>query len=122
MFSLLVLSLVLSAPSSAAQAAVASGDSLAPESALQLLVRPGVPLTDGGPQATSFDAMEIQPDGDTCFKIRAYVFSTGRVPKLLRETTCGPKRGALKSIDGAKPKLMLLDATGDTATGEFLPR
>ena len=122
MVSLLVLSLVLSAPSSAAQAAVAPEDLLAPESAPQLLVRPGVLLTDEGPQATSFDAMEIQPDGDTCFKIRAYVFSAGPVPKLLRETTCGPKRGALKSIDGAKPKLMLLDATGDTATGEFLPR
>ena len=59
MVSLLVLSLVLSAPSSAAQAAVAPEDLLAPESAPQLLVRPGVLLTDEGPQATSFDAMEI---------------------------------------------------------------
>ena len=72
--------------------------------------------------ASSFDAMEIHPEGDICFKIRAYIFSSGPVPKLMRETTCGPKRGVLKSIDSAKPKLLPLDTNGENATGTDSPR
>jgi hypothetical protein len=54
--------------------------------------------------------MEVGPWSDCGIKMRAYVFSTGPVPKLLRETTCGPKRGEVKSIGGAKPKLVPIDA------------
>jgi hypothetical protein len=59
-------------------------------------------------QAESFDPIFIQPDSEICYKIRAYIFSTGSNPKLLRETTCGPKRPSSKKIDG-KPEFVPLD-------------
>ena len=110
MFSLLLLSLVLSAPSAAAQTAVVPEDSLATESMPQTLVQAETPLMIEDQQVSSFDAMEIHPDADICFKIRAYIFSTGPVPKLLRETTCGPKRPTAKNVEGAKPRLVPMDA------------
>ncbi len=113
MFSLLLLSLVLSAPaaavSQAAQLAVVpQPDALAADASTLRQRADG--FTFKGESSLSFDAMEIQPDTAVCFKIRAYIFSTGQVPKLLRETTCGPKRGEVKSIGGAKPKLVPVDA------------
>ncbi|HEY4901318.1 MAG TPA: hypothetical protein VIH91_10925 [Terriglobales bacterium] len=122
MISLLLLSLVLSAPSAAAQTAAAANNPLADEPRQLVVIRPEMSLIVEGPQAESFDAMEIHPVGDTCFKIRAYIFSTGPLPKLQRETTCGPKRGELKSVEGAKPKLLPLDASGENATGTDSPR
>jgi hypothetical protein len=113
MFSLLLLSLVLSAPaaavSQAAQLAVVpQPDALAADASTLRQRADGFTFKDES--SPSFDAMEIHPDTDVCFKIRAYIFSTGPVPKLLRETTCGPKRGEVKSIGGAKPKLVPIDA------------
>jgi hypothetical protein len=114
MFSLLLLSTMLAASSAATQPATAPGDLLAVEPPPLVMVRHGLPEQmieeQQRQQPTRFDAMEIYPEGDICFKIRAYVFSTGPVPKLLRETTCGPKRGEVKSIGGAKPKLVPIDA------------
>lgn len=111
MFSLLVLSTMLAASSAAAQSATVPGDLHAVEPPPLVLAHHGLPeQMIEEQQATRFDAMEIQPEGDICFKIRAYVFSAGPVPKLLRETTCGPKRGEVKSIGGAKPKLVPIDA------------
>jgi hypothetical protein len=110
MTSFLLLSLVLSAPAATAQARVAPNSPIVAESAPQIFVVPESQPIVEDEGASSFDAMEIHPDGDICFKIRAYVFSTGPVPKLQRETTCGPKRGVLKSIDRAKPKLEPIDA------------
>ena len=113
MFSLLLLSTMLAAPFAATQPATATGDLLAVEPTPLVMMRHGLPdqmIEEQQQQPTRFDAMEIYPEGDICFKIRAYVFSTGPVPKLLRETTCGPKHGELKSIGGAKPKLVPVDA------------
>jgi hypothetical protein len=125
MFSLLLLSLVLSAPagavSQAAQLAVVpQPDALAADASTLRQRADGFTFKDES--SPSFDAMEIHPDADVCFKIRAYIFSTGPVPKLLRETTCGPKRGAVKSIEGAKPKLVPVDASGEGSTGTVSPR
>ena len=103
MISLLMLSLVLSTPAATAQATVVASNPVLAESAPQVLVTPEMPLIVEEPQSESFDAMAIHPDTDICYKIRAYIFSTGPVPKLLRETTCGPKRGEVKSVEGAKP-------------------
>ena len=110
MISLLVLSLVLSTPSASIQSAVVPSDPLAIESPPSVVIRPEIPLVVEEPQSETFDAMAIHPDTDICYKIRAYIFSTGPVPKLLRETTCGPMRGKLKSVEGAKPKLVPIDA------------
>src|SRR5450755_2437167 len=110
MTSFLLLSLVLSVPAAAAQTAPVVSNPLVAEAAPQVFVDLESPLIVEEQQARSFDTMEIHPDGDTCFKIRAYIFSTGPLPRLQRETTCGPKRGALKSIDRAKPKLEPIDA------------
>jgi hypothetical protein len=113
MFSLLLLSTILAASSAAAQPAMAPGDLFAVEPPPLVLARHGLPeqmIEEQQQKPTRFDAIEIYPEGDICFKIRAYVFSAGPVPKLLRETTCGPKRGEVKSIGGAKPKLVPIDA------------
>jgi hypothetical protein len=98
-----MLSLALSTPASASQtAAVANGRDLS---------RP-VSLGQDSPmvvqQAESFDPIAIQPDSEICYKIRTYIFSAGSNPKLLRETTCGPKRPSSKKIDG-KPEFVPLD-------------
>jgi hypothetical protein len=69
-----------------------------------------MPLIVEEPQSESFDAMAIHPDADICYKIRAYIFSTGPMPKFLRETTCGPKHGELTRLEGEKPKLVPIDA------------
>jgi hypothetical protein len=111
MFSLLLLSTILAAPSAAVQPTTHVGNLFAVEPPPITLAHHGLPeqMLEEQQQRqrpTRFDAMEIHPESDICFKIRAYVFSTGQVPKFLRETTCGPKRGEVKSIDGAKPKLV----------------
>lgn len=109
MFSLLILSLVLSAPSAAIQPATLPGDPLvsSPPSALS---QPDSSVTIQVEQGRPFDAMEIHPDSDICYKIRAFIFSQGRHPRLLREVTCGPKLPTAKSTGGEKPGLMPLDA------------
>lgn len=112
MYSLLLLSTMLAATSGAAQSASTPGDIFAVEPPALVLAHHEAPeqtIGEHQQQPTRFDAMEIYPEGDICFKIRAYVFSAGPVPKLLRETTCGPKRGEVKSIGGAKPKLVPID-------------
>ena len=109
MFSLLLLSMVLSAPSAAAQTAVAASYPLVAQTEPLFLVGPEAPQIVVNESVQSFDRMAIQPDSDICYKIRAYIFSTGPVPKLLRETTCGPKRATTKSVDGANPKLVPID-------------
>jgi hypothetical protein len=109
MLSLLLLSLALSAPLANAQTAVVPSNPLMADSTPQISVAPETPVSVEKPRTESFDAMAIHPDMDICYKIRAYIFSTGPVPKLLRETTCGPKRGELKSVEGAKPKLVPID-------------
>jgi hypothetical protein len=109
MLSLLVLSLALST-SSAAQTAVVPGDSLAVEPPSLNLMDQGLSRQMPEDQVKTFDPMEIRPDADVCFKIRAYIFSTGPVPKLLRETTCGPKRPTAKNVEGTQPKFVPLDA------------
>ena len=110
MVSLLLLSLVLSTPTATAQATVVAGNPVVAEPAPQVLATPEMPLIVEEPQSESFDAMAIHPDADICYKIRAYIFSTGPMPKFLRETTCGPKHGELTRLEGEKPKLVPIDA------------
>jgi len=121
MISLLMLSTVLLVPAPAATAAVLPDKPLTVEQLPLTQMRHGLPQQmieemDEEQLASRFDAMEIRPEGDICYKIRAYVFSTAPVPKLMKETTCGPKRGEVRSIDGARPRMMPLDASGDTVT------
>jgi hypothetical protein len=103
MVGLLMLSLALSAPASASQAvAVANGRDLSQP----VSIGQDSPMTVQS--AESFDPIAIQPDSEICYKIRSYIFSTGSNPKLLRETTCGPKRPITKKKDGGQPKLVPL--------------
>lgn len=111
MFRLLTLSLVLSAPLAAAQTATLPDNPLTVESSSLALMNHGMPqqMVEEQQAAKPYDAMEIHPDADICYKIRAYIFSQGSHPKLLRETTCGPIAPATKQTDGFKPQLVPLD-------------
>jgi hypothetical protein len=111
MIRLLMFSLVLSAPFVAAQNATVPPAAELPS---PTLMHHGMPLQMAEEQqasSRSFDAMEIQPESDICYKIRAYIFSQGSHPKLLRETTCGPKAPEARQTDGFKPQLVPLDVT-----------
>jgi hypothetical protein len=110
MVSLLVLSLALSAPAAAAQNA-AVGTQSAPS------VQPQQQDSLIGPEepTRSFDPMVIQPDSEICYKIRAYIFSKGPSPRMIRETTCGPKRPSARQVDGAQPKVVPLDVKDKSA-------
>lgn len=123
MLSLLVLSMVLSAPLATAQAAAIPGTGLPVEPAPLVRVHHGLPqqMLEELQWKKSFDAIEVTPDADICYKIRAYIFSNGPDPELLRETTCGPKRPTAKSVGGAKPKLVPIDAQAESA-GTTSPR
>ena len=109
MFSLLVLSLVLAAPTAAAEPALATSDPLGAFSQSLGLLQLKIDAAAGDQQARLSHDLQVRPDSDICYKIRAYIFSQGSRPKLLRETTCGPKAPAVKSIEGATPKLVPLD-------------
>ena len=123
MVSLLVLSVVLSAPFALAQAAAVPDTALPVEPAPLVLMHHGLPqqMLEEQQQRKSFDAIEVYPDADICYKIRAYIFSAGPDPELLRETTCGPKRPTAKSVGGARPKLVPIDAQ-DGSTETISPR
>ncbi len=114
MIRLLMFSLVLSAPFVAAQTAPVRDGSHAVELPPLTLMHHGTPVQMAEEQHasySSFDAMEVRPESDICYKIRAYIFSQGSHPKLLRETTCGPKAPEARQTDGFKPQLMPLDVT-----------
>jgi hypothetical protein len=110
MFSLLLLSLVLSAPAAAAQTGLVSSDPLVASPAPLVRMQPDSPMAVEGEQVRSFDALEIHPELDICYKIRAFIFSKGQNPRFLRETTCGPKAPTAKNVEGAKPRLIPLDS------------
>ena len=116
MIRLLMFSLVLSAPI-VAQAATVPDAPLAVEPPSLALMHHGMPQQMFEEQQASrqFDAIQIHPESDICFKIRAYIFSQGSHPKLLRETTCGPKAPAAKQIDGFQPLLVPLDIRDKSA-------
>src|SRR5215472_10441488 len=103
MLSLLVLSLVVNAPVGAVKAS-------APETPLLAGHSINVEQPDGpaiGVEALD-SKIDIRPNSDICYKIRAYIFTKGRNPQFLRETTCGPKAPGTKKLDG-KPGFMPLD-------------
>jgi hypothetical protein len=105
MVGLLILSLALSAPAAAAQNAsvgTQSAPSVQPPQQVDSLIALEQPTR-------SFDPIVVQPDSEICYKIRAYIFTKGSNPKLIRETTCGPKRPSARQVEGAQPKLMPLD-------------
>jgi hypothetical protein len=109
MVSLLVLSLVLSAPAAATQTAAVANDAVVTQSSPTVQVQPDLPLIELEEPAEPFDPIVIRPDSDICYKIRAYIFSKGSNPRLLRETTCGPSRPTARQLEGAQPKLVPLD-------------
>ncbi len=103
MFSLLALSLALATSSSAPQAiAVDDAELLStkPAGSVQSIPNFMAPRE----RDESFHPMGISPASDICYRIRAYIFSKGAHPKLLRETTCGPKAPTARQTDGFKPQ------------------
>ena len=112
MVGLLMLSLALSAPVHATQvAAVANGRDLSQSTN----IGQDSPMIVQDEATGSLDPLAIQPDSDVCYKIRAYIFSKGSNPRLLRETTCGPRRPATKKIDGVQPRLVPLEVRDKSA-------
>ena len=109
MFSLLVLSLALSAPAAASAPPAAPSNPMVTPSAPLLLNQTGKPLIVVEQPLRPSDDMELHPDSATCYRIRFFQFSKGQHPKFLREMTCGPKSPATKNTDGTKPGLMPLD-------------
>jgi len=109
MFSLLMLSLMLSAPTAADQSAVVSNDPSVVPTPPVVLVQQESPLIIEQEPVQSFDALQIHPESDICYRIRAFIFSEGTHPKFLRETTCGPKAPTARQTDGFKPGLVPLN-------------
>ena len=103
MISLLVVSLALStaAPASV-QAPVGSADPLLVPSQPFVLIQPDGPKQE-------FDNIEIRPESNVCYKIRAFLFTKGQYPRFLHETTCPPTRAKAKQVEEAKPGLIPLD-------------
>ena len=108
MVSLLVLSLALSPPAAATQNATVANHPILAQSPPSLHVQQELPRLVLEEPAEPFDPIVIQPDSDICYKIRAYIFSKGSNPRLLRETTCGPIRPTAQQLEGAEPKLVPL--------------
>lgn len=108
MLSLLMLSLSLST-AAAAQPAAAANHPVAAASQPFVLVEPQGPTIIDEEAVRPFDDMAIHPDKNVCYRIRAYLFTKGRNPKFLRETTCGPELPTAKKLDGTKPGFMPLD-------------
>ena len=100
MFSLLALSLALSTAGSTSHDSAAALNSRALASSALLQMQSGLPDALADERAPQIDSMAIHPDPSICYKIRAYIFSKGRNPKLLRETTCGPKPANSRQTDG----------------------
>jgi hypothetical protein len=111
MVSLLLLSLALSAPVAATQIAAVANDAVVTQwsaaTPVEQIVRED--------PAQSFDPIVIQPDSEICYKIRAYIFSKGSNPRLIRETTCGPNRPTARQLEGTQPKLVPLDVKDKSA-------
>ena len=115
MVSLLVLSLALSAPAAATENGVVAVNPRVTQSSPSAQVQQESPLIEVEEPTQSFDTIVIQPDSDICYKIRAYVFSKGSNPRLLRETTCGPNRPTTRRLEGTRPKLVPLDVKDNAA-------
>ena len=116
MVSLLVLSLALSGPVAATQDGVVASNPAVTQSSPSPQVEQQSPLIKVGEPAQAFDPIVVQPDSDICYKIRAYIFSKGSNPRLLRETTCGPTRPTARQLEGMQPKFVPLDVK-DKSTG-----
>jgi hypothetical protein len=99
MLSLLALSLVLSSAATAVEPTPGSG---AESFSKQQFVLPKTGSAVDQESAKPLDDIEVQRSGDICYKIRAFIFSQGRNPKFLRETTCGPTLPKAKQTDGFK--------------------
>ena len=108
MVSYLVLSLALSVPAAATQAATVANEPAVTQSSPSVQLQQDSPPIVPEEPKQSFDPIVIQPDSDICYKIRAYIFSKGSNPRLLRETTCGPIRPTAQQLEGAEPKLVPL--------------
>jgi hypothetical protein len=115
MISLLTLSLALSAPVAAMQTAPVATDPVGAQSSPLVQVQQALPRLVTEEPEQPFDPIDVRPDSDICYKIRAYIFSKGSNPKLLRETTCGPTRPTARQLEGIHPKFVPLDAKDKSA-------
>ena len=115
MVCLLVLTLALSAPATATQNGALANDPVAAQWSPSVQVQQDSPLIVLEEPAQSFDPTILQPDSGICYKIRAYIFSKGSNPKLLRETTCGPTRPTTRQLEGIQPKFVPLDVKDKSA-------
>lgn len=115
MVSLLVLSLALLVPVAAPQNDVVASHPAGTQSSPSAQVQQESPLIEVEEPTQSFDPIVNQRDSDICYKIRAYVFSKGSNPRLLRETTCGPNRPTARQLEGSQPKLVPLDVKDTSA-------
>lgn len=123
MLSLLMLSLSLST-AAAAQGSAAPSHPVAIPSQPFILVQPSGPMIIEDEEVVRpFDDMEIHPDKDTCYRIRAYLFTKGRNPQFLRETTCGPNLPTARKMKGTKPGFMPLElkAKPDAEQEQVIP-
>ena len=100
MFSLLLLSMALSAPATATPVSAVAVNPGQLDSSDLVQMQFGSPEPRTEERAQGADSMAIHPDPSVCYKIRAYIFSEGHNPKLLRETTCGPKAANSRQTDG----------------------
>ena len=123
MVSLLLLSMALSAPVASVGSPALPGDTLGVELPTLVAMNAGLPqqMIEELRVRTS-DPLEARPDTDICYKIRAYIFSKGSNPKLVRETTCGPSHAATKKGEGSEPRLVPLIASEDKSQGSLSPR
>ena len=123
MLSLLMLSLSLSTVA-AAEVSAAPNQPLGVPSKPFVLVQPNGPMIIEDEEVVRpFDNVEIHPDRDTCYRIRAYLFTKGRNPQFLRETTCGPNPPTAKKMHGTKPGFIPLELRGkpEDETEQVIP-
>ena len=108
LFGFLLLSMFLSVSADGAAQPVEPSAMVATAENLPVPLNGGAQSFELTPGATRDDNAVSTPV-DVCYKIRAYIFSSSPTPRLLRETTCGPKRPTARNVEGAKPKLVPID-------------
>lgn len=113
--SLLLLSMIMAAPSDRTVQPVQSREAVPAIVATQNapilpegnFPSPSTQLTSQAPGRDSSQAMS----NDICYKIRAYIFrrDDDHAPELVRSTTCGPRPPHTKAADWPKAKLVPAD-------------
>lgn len=63
--------------------------------------------TDPVEGSSSYDQLQVRPNADICYKIRAYIFKRDddHAPRMVGSTTCPSQRPRTRSTDGFVPHL-----------------